>query len=175
MAGALLSPMVASALVLLFVNDRWLKYRWPGLVTGKLSDVAGLVFFPILLAGLVEVVVRYFGRRTPALGTLYASTALTALVFAVVKLSSTAASVYSDALGWIQWPVRAVVAVVAGHPVPPHVPILVRADPWDLVALPALALSVVLARRWVQRAPASRRAQGIGSGVLPSSIADYFT
>lgn len=39
---ALASPAYIAALAVLVVNDVWLKRMWPGLVTGKLSDVAGL-------------------------------------------------------------------------------------------------------------------------------------
>ncbi|WP_156325293.1 hypothetical protein [Nonomuraea sp. SBT364] len=38
---------VVAALVLL-LNDHLLKHAWPGPVTGKLSDVAGLVVAPPL-------------------------------------------------------------------------------------------------------------------------------
>lgn len=41
-------PFVASLLVLL-VNDAWLKAAYPGLVTGKLSDVAGTAVVTLLL------------------------------------------------------------------------------------------------------------------------------
>ena len=36
------------------VNDHLLKYQWPGFVTGKLSDIAGLAVIAILLAMLVR-------------------------------------------------------------------------------------------------------------------------
>jgi hypothetical protein len=36
------------ALVALIVNDAWLKSAWPGLVTGKLSDFAGIVVVGLL-------------------------------------------------------------------------------------------------------------------------------
>ena len=40
---ALAHPGSVLALVVLVLNDHVLKQAWPGLVTGKLSDVAGLV------------------------------------------------------------------------------------------------------------------------------------
>jgi hypothetical protein len=58
--GARTLPLFAVAV--LIVNDHVLKHRFPGLVTGKLSDFAGLFFFPLLLVdaiGLLGV------RRAP--------------------------------------------------------------------------------------------------------------
>lgn len=37
------------AVVVLVVNDQWGKSAWPGLLTGKLSDFAGLAAFPAFL------------------------------------------------------------------------------------------------------------------------------
>lgn len=41
------------ALLLLIVNDGYLKYEFPGLVTGKISDFAGLYVVSILIFGLI--------------------------------------------------------------------------------------------------------------------------
>ena len=53
--GRVLHPVVLTALAIWLLNDHVLKARWPGAVTGKLSDVAGLVAFPVLLAAGIEV------------------------------------------------------------------------------------------------------------------------
>ncbi len=76
------------ALVVLVVNDHLLKYTWPGFVTGKLSDVAGLVLLPPLL-GLVV------GRPLPAI-------AITGIGFTLVKASEGGAWLASEAwsLAW---------------------------------------------------------------------------
>lgn len=47
-------PATLVALLLLVVNDHLLKSLWPGPVTGKLSDAAGLVLAPPLLALVVR-------------------------------------------------------------------------------------------------------------------------
>jgi hypothetical protein len=47
--GELLHPAALAAMVLLALNDHVLKGRAPGWLTGKLSDFAGLLFFPLLL------------------------------------------------------------------------------------------------------------------------------
>ena len=44
---ALATPIAIFAIALLVVNDHVLKLACPGLVTGKLSDFAGLMFFPL--------------------------------------------------------------------------------------------------------------------------------
>lgn len=41
------SPLYVLSIAVLVLNDLWLKYAWPGLVTGKLSDVAGLFAFAV--------------------------------------------------------------------------------------------------------------------------------
>ena len=50
----LLHPVALVALAILIVNDRLLKDAWPGPVTGKLSDVAGLVVAPLASGALIK-------------------------------------------------------------------------------------------------------------------------
>src|SRR5574341_981347 len=72
--GAMLAwlghPVTVLAIGVMAVNDHVLKAVAPGLVTGKLSDVAGLVVAPPLLAGLLAVVappvLRRAGERVAA-------------------------------------------------------------------------------------------------------------
>jgi hypothetical protein len=163
---AVLHPAVLASLVVLVVNDHWGKARWPGPVTGKVSDVAGLVFFPVLLAGLLGLLidgVRRVSRRggDPApVALLRCASVVTVVGFSAVKSSPTIAAGYSDALGWIQWPVRAAVALATGGGVPAHTAIVVRADPWDLLTLPA-----VLVALWAGRRSARPAHEADGSGV----------
>ncbi|MET7945709.1 hypothetical protein [Micromonospora sp. NPDC005324] len=112
-------PATMFALVLLLVNDHVLKAAFPGLVTGKLSDVAGLVLAPPLVAVLLTLLVPRLPSRAAALAGLVAVGA----GFAVVKSSGYAAELASSA-----W------TVLAG-------PSLVRADWTDLLTLPALGLA----------------------------------
>ncbi|MGW3618183.1 hypothetical protein [Micromonospora arida] len=112
-------PATVFALVLLLVNDHVLKAAFPGLVTGKLSDVAGLVLAPPLVAVLLTLLVPRLPSRAAALAGLVAVGA----GFAVVKSSGYAAELASSA-----W------TVLAG-------PSLVRADWTDLLTLPALGLA----------------------------------
>ncbi len=65
-------PVTVGALVVLIANDHWWKNAAPGPVTGKLSDVAGLLLLPPLLAVLA---------RLPAVAAIV----VTGAGFAVVK------------------------------------------------------------------------------------------
>ncbi|MET7666636.1 hypothetical protein [Micromonospora luteifusca] len=112
-------PVTLLALVVLVVNDHLLKAALPGLLTGKLSDVAGLVLAPPLVAVLLTLLVPRLPARAAALAGLVAVGA----GFALVKTSGYAAELASSA-----W------TVLAG-------PSLVRADRTDLLTLPALGLA----------------------------------
>ena len=60
------APFLVSLTVLL-LNDRWWKGAWPGFVTGKLSDVAGVVVAAVLVS--VAVVAVGVGERRAAIGS----------------------------------------------------------------------------------------------------------
>ena len=51
----LLHPAYLLALAVLLLNDHVLKEAVPGVLTGKLSDVAGLIVLPVLLTTLLRV------------------------------------------------------------------------------------------------------------------------
>lgn len=86
----LLNPLVVSAVVVLLVNDHLLKGSGlvPGVVTGKLSDVAGLFFFPILLVALAQGVYLASRGRLPKNKRRLAiwATVATGVGFALVNL-----------------------------------------------------------------------------------------
>lgn len=130
---ALLHPLWLGSLAVLVLNDHVLKGAGllPGVVTGKLSDVAGLVVAPALLAALVRV----RGSR----GWLLAHVAV-GLVFSAIQLSAAAASLWSGAMAAVGFPW------------------VITRDPTDLLALPALALSAVAFLPFMRRpAPGSAR------------------
>jgi len=134
--GALMChPIALAALALLLLNDHILKTLAPGLLTGKLSDVAGLAYFPLLLVAVVELGAGRLGRlHRNAL--LLAAISATAIVFACAKSLPTATAVYNEALGSLQW-------VLSGGPITGREPTPTGAvtDASDLLAMPALLLA----------------------------------
>lgn len=143
----LLHPVALAALALLLVNDHLLKAQWPGLLTGKLSDVAGVALMPLLLHGVWIGALRASGRvpsENAARLALVAACLLTALAFAAVKLAMPGHEVYRIVFGVLQWPWHAAVSAWSGQPLPPIRPVVSVMDSWDLLALPALAVPVLL-------------------------------
>jgi hypothetical protein len=112
-ARALLHPLWLGACALLLVNDH--VFKGAGIIaelaTGKLSDFAGMIVAPSVLATLVRVRTRR---------GLVASHAAIAIGFALIQVAAGARLVEElmAPLSWRIWP-----------------------DPTDLVALPMLALS----------------------------------
>lgn len=84
-ASLLASPWFVGSILLLAVNDHLLKDAWPGWVTGKLSDAAGVAMVAIGLTALI-------GRRPTAFG-------LAAAAFAVLKTVPLAATWAAPVLG----------------------------------------------------------------------------
>lgn len=113
----LLHPAWLASLAVLALNDHVLKGSGllPDLVTGKLSDVAGLFVAPLLLAALLRV--RSWR------GWVACHLAVGA-VFSAIQLSAAAADGWSALMGlWgFAW--------------------VITRDPTDLLTLPALALSL---------------------------------
>jgi len=90
-----------AAVAVLVANDWVLKPRFRGsFVTGKLSDVAGLVFAPVVLSAAIGLALRMLGR--PGYLThrrLALCCAATALGFAVVKLYAPIGDVVARMIG----------------------------------------------------------------------------
>jgi hypothetical protein len=141
--AAVLSPVALAALALLLVNDHVLKHAFPGVITGKLSDAAGLVFFPVLAWSLVEFVARTTLSRRAMLGFVVA----TGVYFALAKLWAPVAEPYRLLMSTLQWPARAIAALVDGHALPGVARVSFVHDVTDLVALPFLAVPAWLATR----------------------------
>jgi hypothetical protein len=143
--AGLLHPVSLAAIALLVLNDHVLKPRFPGLVTGKLSDVAGLVFFPLLLSALLS---RVPGARAVAPARLLAACVVaTAIAFALVKTWAPATRAYEIGLGLLQWPFRVAGALARGEAPGGPRPVLLVRDPTDLVALPFVLVSLWIARK----------------------------
>jgi hypothetical protein len=145
--GEALHPITLAAVAVLAVNDWALKPRLgPGLITGKLSDLAGLVFAPVVLSAAIglalHVAARFGARVDPSLSRrrLALCTLATGAVFASVKLDPRAA----DALAWLLSRLGRRAEIML--------------DRSDLLCLPALALAVAIGRDELRRVPLGRPA-----------------
>jgi hypothetical protein len=140
-ADALLHPVFVLSLTLLVVNDHVLKATWPGPLTGKLSDVMGLIVAPLTLQAIVEVTCSTAGwSLRPRHRTIIACVILVGVTFALIKTVPGATEVYREGLGLLQWPFASALAVVGSAPIPSPDQVTFNADPTDLAALPALAV-----------------------------------
>ena len=90
---AILHPLSLLSIAVLFINDQFLKYAYTSWITGKLSDFAGLVFFPLI----VELIIQ--NRKW--------SVFITGIGFASVKLTVVGNELYNmvyqkfySMLGW---------------------------------------------------------------------------
>jgi hypothetical protein len=153
----LTSPVVVGALVVLVVNDHVLKARWPGLVTGLASDVAGLLVAPALVAAAIAVVTR----RTPGVTTVLAIGVAVGAGFAAVELVPVAADAYETAAGQVGSPLRRLL----GQPGTTRV--VAVSDPLDLLAVPA-----VLVAPWLWGREAHPVVAGSKARERPSSSPD---
>lgn len=141
----LLHPLALAAIALLIVNDHVLKVAAPGLVTGKLSDFAGLAFFPLLLVGLWEWLLSLGGRWSgPSARPLSIAVAASAVGFTLVKLADVGTTAFAWSLGSAHWFVAYVWAAPTGEGYPQHRLAPVVQDPTDLIALSALAVALVI-------------------------------
>lgn len=139
-ADALLHPVALAAIGVLLLNDHVLKDAAPGLITGKLSDVAGLAFFPLVLLGAWEVARSAVGRWSgPSGRALALSVGVTAIAFGLVKTTELVAGAFSTTLAAAQWAIG--LALAGGQASSEIVPALVVRDPTDLVALPAVLIA----------------------------------
>ncbi len=127
-ALALTHPVAVGAVAVLLLNDLVLRWRWPCWVTGKLGDVAWLLFAPLAAAVVVALLVpRRMSRR---------STWVICLALALVALPFALGNTWPPALGAM----RTLYHALFGRQ-----PLMVG-DPSDLLTLPALYVTWLLWR-----------------------------
>jgi hypothetical protein len=147
-ADSLLHLVPIAAILLLLVNDHVLKGAYPGWITGKLSDVAGLIFFPLFVQAACEVVLDASRRwRGPSLSLLLLSVLGTGLVFAGAETIPVVADLVARTFGTARWPLDAIASLAHSGGLPGLAPASMTADPSDLLALPFLAVPVLLGLR----------------------------
>jgi hypothetical protein len=137
-------PLTLAFVGLLLVNDWYLKPRYHGFVTGKLSDIAGLAFAPVILTsaiGLFRHVLASAGARIdPSLSRrrLLLCILATGIGFAVVKLSPAASEGAAQLLGHLGREAT------------------IYLDRSDLLCLPALGIAYAIGRDELRRVPLGR-------------------
>jgi hypothetical protein len=140
--GEAMHPLTLALVVVLVVNDWVLKARWPGAVTGKLSDIAGLGFAPVVLTSAIDLVRRAASRWTPIDPSLTARRLVlaciaTAIGFASIKVCG---------------PCRAMFVAMIGHGA------AVDPDWTDLLCLPCVLIAWWIGRDELRRVPLGRPA-----------------
>jgi hypothetical protein len=168
------APTPIGALILLAVNDHLLKAAWPGPLTGKVSDVAGLILLPFYLAALAEVGAGVAGRGWRTSDRSFATIAATVgLGFACVKLLEPANLLYERFLGLGLWVIHVPIDIAVGSSLGSPQSVVLVADPSDLLTLPALGFAL-WSRSWIRwpawgwAIAAALRAVGQFGGSLPS-------
>lgn len=146
-------PLTLGSLAVLLLNDHWLKQAAPSALTGKLSDFAGLFFFPFLLSAMLGLVLnrwRVAERRIAAL-----SFAVTLVWFTAMKTLPAANLATARLSGLITGGIGQIVL-----------------DPSDLVALlsllPAWLLYLHVERQPAPHPPGRLAYLTLGAAVLAS-------
>ncbi|HTO01050.1 MAG TPA: hypothetical protein VL068_10275 [Microthrixaceae bacterium] len=145
----LLHPVALIALGLVILNDRFLKVHYPSAITGKLSDFAGLVYFPLFVVSVLEGF-RWLARRRPwELGprAITIVSMFLGVIMTLIKTWGPAAEFYRSYLGVVLWPAYVVGDVVQGRGLPGVRRVGLIEDATDLVALVALLLPVWVGTR----------------------------
>ena len=135
-------PLIIALLLLWALNDHVLKDYFANEWTGKLSDVAGLAVFPLMLLSAYEISCALL-RRDPRLRNwvLWFSLVATGVFMAGINLSEPWARAYTQGLSTAQWPFQATWSLLTGAPIPQLATLTVTMDPTDLWTLPALSIA----------------------------------
>jgi hypothetical protein len=110
---------VIASIALLLINDHLLKHYFPSSLTGKLSDFAGLYFFPFLIALLLSLLLNSSEKRLRLVGRF--SFLLVAAFFIMIKT-----------VPWVNDSLESVLSSLTGKPS------VILLDGSDLIALTIL-------------------------------------
>ncbi|MBC7878873.1 MAG: hypothetical protein H7Y59_17005 [Anaerolineales bacterium] len=80
---ALSHPLTLVSILVLLINDHVLKVYAPSILTGKISDFAGLFFFPILLSAILNLIFKSLNLQARQVSI--ASFGFTAIWFILIK------------------------------------------------------------------------------------------
>ena len=141
----LMHPVALVAIAVLVLNDHWWKAEFGNWLTGKLSDVAGMIFFPLLLQAIWELLRAVANRPfRPSRRVLLGAAVATGLVFALINVYPPAADAYRYGLGALSWPLYAIAGLVTSGQLPGYAPVALTMDPTDLVTIPFVGVAVAL-------------------------------
>ena len=129
-----------AALALWALNDHVLKATFSSGWTGKLSDMASLIVFPLLPVAALSLARRARGAEPPGNGHLLFWVVATGTVMATINTLDAAAWTYRHGLALAQWPALALVALARDETLPGMHTVHLTMDPTDLLTLPALLL-----------------------------------
>ncbi len=143
-----LRPLTVIAVIIMVVNDHILKHAWPGFITGKLSDIVGMIYFPCLLHILLWILLSKKVAPTPTRldNSLLFVCFVTAIVFSLTKTTAFGNEAYRVAWGAMQWPWSAFRAALRGATIPGLARVGLVRDPTDLLAVPFAALAFASGR-----------------------------
>ncbi len=155
--GELAHPVPVVAMVLLGLNDHLFKGAGllPQVVTGKLSDIAGVLFFPLWLTALTNLALWLVCYCSRGIGfplgldyqlrrwKLLAACGITAVLLSSIQLSATAAQLYADILTAM------------------GIPSQVTRDPTDILALLLLPIPYRIGARQLAAQRDKTRCRGI--------------
>ena len=147
-ADYLRHPVVLLLIGIWIVNDHFLKDMFGNVLTGKISDFAGVAVLPLMLLGAYESTCAALSkspqfRNYVLLGSIF----ITAFFMAGINLFESWASAFRVGLGAAQWPARAVWNYWQNGTSLSAVPVHHTMDPSDLWSLIALAFPFWLGRK----------------------------
>ena len=134
-------PLVLIMMVTWALNDHVLKDAYGQWWTGKLSDVSGLVVFPIMLYSLYEVYYALQKRHPQSVqGAIYLSLLATGGILICINLFVSMEVLCGQIIAHLQWPFRAVWSLINKETLPPLNQLKTTMDPTDLWTLPTLLI-----------------------------------
>lgn len=105
----LTKPFTLFTIVLLLINDHYLKQRYANVLTGKISDFCGLYFFPLFILALITIFCRLLQKKStklyqPNIRLLLVIALLTYILFAGLQTSESFAGLYESVMYILGFP-----------------------------------------------------------------------
>ena len=130
-------PMSVCMLWLWLLNDHIFKDLWGNALTGKLSDISGLVVFPLMFVATYELICAFRQRAATHLDlVLWLSLGFSAMLMILINVSDWGAELCRVGLGILQWPFRCLWSLS----IVPIYKVHLTMDPTDLWTLGALVI-----------------------------------